>query len=306
MNFLGVFGRVVVDYMVKVPEFPKPNASIGIISQNRFFGGTGANIARMASCFGVKTSLASFVGEDFPEDFYNVLRDDKIDLADLRIVKGYPTPSCFVFTDGKNQMNFIEQGPMADAARFEVLEHSVESSRIVHIGTGRPNYYKKIVKLCMELDKEVAFDPGQEIHYVYGKKQFKDIMRYSKYLFCNESELVRARKFLDIKRTKQILDYVDVLVLTLGAKGSEIHSVERKILIPPIKPRKFVDSTGAGDAYRAGFYAAVSRGHDLKVCGFAGAAASSLIVETLGAQTDIPSWKRVIARLRPYIQHLKD
>jgi len=306
MNFLGVFGHVVIDYIAKVPKFPKPNASIAISSKNIFFGGTGANIARMASRLGVKTSLASFVGEDFPLDFYKVLKNDGIELNDLRVVKGYPTPMCFVFTDGKNQLNFIEQGPMKDAHKFKVLEHTVKSSELVHIGTGRPKHYEKVVALGKKLGKDMAFDPGQEIHYVYDSKTFRNILRSARYFFCNQGELKKALRFLRLRRTEDILEHVDVLILTRGERGSKIYTKDEKFSIPAIKPRKFVDATGAGDAYRAGFYAALSRNHELDVCGFAGTAASSLVIETLGAQTKLPSWKDIKARLKIHSQHFKD
>jgi sugar/nucleoside kinase (ribokinase family) len=305
MNFLGVFGHVVIDYIIGIPRFPKANASIGIESQERYFGGTAGNLARMASRFGVKTSLASFVGEDFPKDYYGALKEDDVVLDDLHVVKGYSTPTCFVFTDGKNQYNFINQGPMRDMHKFNVLEYSVWSSEVVHIGTGRPEYYKNVANYCDELDKEIAFDPGQEIHYVYNAKKFRDMIELAKYFFCNESELKRARGFLNLKRTKQLLDYVDILIVTKGEKGSEIYAEGTKFNIPAIRPRRFVDSTGAGDAYRAGFYAALSRKFDFRKCGLAGAAASSLVVETLGPQTKIPSWDKIIARLRPRSQYRK-
>jgi ribokinase len=305
MNYLGVFGHVVIDYIIDIPRFPKANASIGIESQERYFGGTAGNMARMASRFGVKTSLASFVGKDFPRDYYNALKEDDVVLDDLRVVKGYNTPTCFVFTDGKNQYNFINQGPMKDIQKFEVLEYSVWSAEVVHIGTGKPDYYKKVIKYCEELGKDVAFDPGQEIHYVYNSKKFKDVLEHAKYFFCNETELKKARDLLGLRRTKQLLDYVDVLIVTKGGKGSEIHAEGAKYDIPAFKPKRFTDSTGAGDAYRAGFYAALSRNLDLKRCGLAGAAASSLVVETLGAQTKIPSWDEIIARLKSRSQYRK-
>ncbi|MCK5547486.1 MAG: carbohydrate kinase family protein [Thermoplasmata archaeon] len=302
MNFLGVFGHVVMDYIISVPEFPKPNASIGISSSSRFFGGTGANLARMASRLGVKTSLASYVGENFPRDFYEALKEDGVDLEDLAVVRGYSTPMCYVFTDGKNQLNFINQGPMKDAHRFGLQEHTVESSRIIHIGTGRPKYYEKVVALGKELDREIAFDPGQEIHYVYSSNTFKKILKSTKYFFCNETELKKAMRFLNLKRKKDILKHAEVLILTKGDKGSEIHTKGEKFSIPVIKPKRFVDSTGAGDAYRAGFYAALSRDCELNVCGLAGGVAASMVVGTMGAQTKIPLWRDIKRRLNKISQ----
>jgi sugar/nucleoside kinase (ribokinase family) len=302
MNYLGVFGHVVIDNIVRVPELPRLNASIGIDSRQRFFGGTGANLARMASSLGVTTSLASFVGEDFPRDYFDALKSDGIDLEDLRVIEGYSTPTCYVFTDGKNQLNFIDQGPMKVAPKFDVLKHTVKSSEIIHIGTGRPEYYKKVVDFADGLKREISFDPGQEIHYVYDSKSLRSLLNSAKYFFVNSAELKTALKLLKLKRTKDILDRVEVLIQTKGDKGSKIHTQDETFTIPAIKPKRFVDATGAGDAFRAGFYAALSRNYDLERCGYAGAIASSLVIGTLGAQTKLPKWNNIKTRIKRYSQ----
>jgi sugar/nucleoside kinase (ribokinase family) len=304
MNFLGVFGHVVLDYVISVPRFPEPNASIAVKSQKVYFGGTGANLARMAARMGVKTSLASFVGEDFPRDYYDALKREGVELEDLQVMKGYSTPVCYVFSDGKNQMNFIDQGPMSDSHEFDLLKRTIRFSSLVHVGTGNPEYYERVVAYANKLKKDVAFDPAQEIHYVYNSKQFKNIIRSAKYFFCNEVELRKAFKFLNSRKIDKVLDYVDVLILTRGEKGSRIYTKDEGLTIPAVKPKKFVDATGAGDAYRAGFYAALSRGYDLNVCGHAGAIASSLVVESLGAQTKIPNWDDIKGKLKTYVQSL--
>ncbi len=73
MNFLGVYGHANIDIIIKLKKFPKPESSIEIIELKRYFGGTGANIARIAASLGVKTALATYIGEDFPNDFYSLL-----------------------------------------------------------------------------------------------------------------------------------------------------------------------------------------------------------------------------------------
>ena len=306
MSFLAAFGHVVVDRIMRVERFPAPNSSIAIRSQRTAFGGTAGNLARMASRLGVGTALASFVGDDFPKKYYAALKEDGVDLEDLRVVKGRITPVCYVFTDGKNQLNFIDQGAMKDAEMFDVLEHAVRSSKVVHIGTGSPGYYGKVVALCRKLGRDVAFDPGQEIHYMYDPESLRVMLEASKYMFCNEGELQRALAFLDLEGPKDLLDFVDVLVVTRGEKGSEIYASRSTINVPAVKPGKFVDATGAGDAYRAGFYAGLSRCLGLEECGMAGAAASSIVVESLGAQTDLPSWKDVGDRLKAHSQQRRE
>jgi len=296
-NFLGVFGHVILDYIANLESLPEPNTSVQIIDRQRFFGGTGGNIARIAARLGVPTALASFVGEDFPPEYRDALAADGVDLTDLCVVPGTSTPTAWIFTDRQgNQVAIVDQGPMKSAAKYEVLSHTVETSEIIHLGTGRPEYYAKIAAMAARLGKRVAFDPSQEIHYVYTPATFRSLLRRAEIFFGNQAEMKRALGFVNRKRPADLLEWTDIVVMTRGDKGSTILSSEGKVDIPAISSRRVVDVTGAGDAYRAGFYAGLSRGLDLRHCGLLGSAVSGFVIERRGTQTNIPTWDQAVAR----------
>ncbi|OGS51501.1 MAG: hypothetical protein A3K65_05000 [Euryarchaeota archaeon RBG_16_68_12] len=296
-GFLGVFGHVNLDYIVSLERLPEPNTSIQILDRQRFLGGTGGNIARIAAHLGVRTSLASFVGEDFPPEYREALASDGVDLADLRTIPGHGTPTAWIFGDRRgNQMAIVDQGPMKVAARLEILRHTVESSELVHIGTGRPEYYAKVMALAARLGKRISFDPSQEIHYVYDAATFRRLLPRAELFFGNEPEMKRALAFTRRRRPADLLEFVRVVVLTRGAKGSTVFSGEGKEEVPAIRSRRVVDVTGAGDAYRAGFYAGLARGLDLRRCGLLGSSVASFVIERRGTQTNIPTWSQAVAR----------
>jgi len=298
MNFLSVFGHANLDYIITLPRFPEPNTSIELVDNKKYFGGPGANIARIASTLGVKTALATFVGENFPDDYYSALKNSGLDLKDFRKVKGYNTPTCWLISAKQKQIGIMDQGPMRDMWKFRVFEHAVRGSRNIHITTGRPEYYKKIVDLAYKLGKSIGFDPAQEIHYVYSPETFKYMLKKSKYFFASESECKTALKYLKMKKPEEVLNFVDVFVLTKGKKGSMIYTKNEKIKIPLVKAEKVVDITGAGDGYRAGFYAGLSRNYELEKCGMIASTVASFVVESYGTQTKIPRWDDVLGRLR--------
>jgi sugar/nucleoside kinase (ribokinase family) len=300
-NFLGAFGHVVLDHIVYVPRLPEPGLTVPVEGLRIHFGGTAGNVARAASRLGVPTALASFVGEDFPEEYGAALRSDGVDLTDLEKVHGYTTPRAWIFNDPKgDQAVIIDQGPMKDAPKFPVKEHTVRSSRLIHIGTGRPEYYRSVVVLAKELGRTVAFDPSQEIHYVYKPTSFKALASQADFFFANEMEMEKAMKLTGAGEPDDLLQLTPTVVVTHGTRGSTIHTKGGKIRIPCVKASKVVDPTGAGDAYRAGFYAGLHRGYDLGRCGLVGAAVASFAVETLGPQEGLPSWSQVEARLKDY------
>ena len=298
-NFLGVFGHVNLDYLMEVEALPKANTSVQVSNVKRFFGGTGSNIAMMASSMGVKTALASFVGKDFPEDFKNALFRAGVDTYDLAEIDGYMTPTCRIITDKKgDQICIMDQGPMGEMDDFPVAMHALESSEIIHIGTGRPAYYKKVMKAAKKLGKRIHFDPAQELRYLYTPQAFTELLDLSDALFVNQHELKIAMKYLGLKDKLKLLDKVSLLVVTRGKDGSEIITPSGTTSIPAIKPKKILDPTGAGDAYRAGFYAGLSRGMDLESCGMLGSSASSFAIEVRGPVGKLPTWGEVMGRAK--------
>lgn len=300
--YLGVFGHVVLDTIVRVPKLPEPNTSIQILDRRRYFGGTGGNLARAAGRLGIRVSLASFVGPEFPSDYWAALAADGVDLTDLRAVRGASTPAAWIFSDPKgNQVALVDQGPMEDTAHRPVLRHSVRDVELVHIGTGRPEYYAKVAALAEDLDRPIAFDPSQEIHYVYTPRTFRPLLARATYFFGNEAEIARAKQFVRATDTRDLLRYVEVVVATRGPKGSTILTRDGSIAVPRVRPSRVVDVTGAGDAYRAGFYVGLARGYDLRRAGVLGSAVASFVLEARGTQTNLPTWNQAETRARRFV-----
>lgn len=298
-NFLGVFGHVILDYIVTLRRLPAPNTSIEIVDRQRYFGGTAGNLASASARLGVKTSLAAFVGDDFPADYRQTLARAGVDLKDLRTVSGASTPTAWVFSDrAGNQMAIVDQGPMKTASRRPLLIHSIRDAEIVHLGTGRPEYYLRVAERAAELDRVVAFDPSQEIHYLYRATTFRRLLKRATYFFGNEAEIARARRLARVTSTEGLLGFVAVVIATLGSRGSVVITHEGRQRVPRVRPRRVIDVTGAGDAYRAGFYAGLARQYDVWRCALLGSAVASFVVETKGTQTRLPTWSQALQRAR--------
>jgi len=298
-NFLGVYGHVNLDYIIDVRRLPEPNTSIQIERERTYFGGTGANVARRSSCMGVKTALASFVGEDFPVDYAEALRKSGVDISEVRQVKGHMTPKVWIFSDGEgNQMAVVDQGPMRHTVGLPVMLKTALSSEWVHFCTGSPEYYVKVARRATAAGKKISLDPAQEIHYVYTPRTLGQMMRRVNLFFGNEKEVAKAARMLRLKNKRGLLRYVDAVIETRGRKGASVHEMDGTTDVPAIKPRRIVDVTGAGDAFRAGFYAGLSRGMDYRQSAVIGSASASFALEAKGTQTVLPTYGQVLKRAR--------
>ena len=85
----------------------------------------------------------------------------------------------------------------------------------------------------------------------------------------------------------ELLKHVPIVITTLGAQGSIITNTSGSIEISPCSPNSVEDPTGAGDAYRAGFFTAYTQGNDLKTCGQVGSVASAYAIEHYGTQNHV-------------------
>ncbi|UCC93676.1 MAG: carbohydrate kinase family protein [Thermoplasmata archaeon] len=298
-NLVAVFGHTNVDHITLVPAFPPMNQSIQIDGFQHLWGGTAANVAVVAARLGTPTALASFVGKGFPHDFMAHLLDSGLDLTDLTFMEDYPTPECFIFSDGdENQLAFVIQGPMEVAQDFDLQTHSIESADVVHLATGNPAYHMRVAEEAKRQGKKVCFDPGQELHYKWDGETFSRMMELSDMLFLNHAELQRALKYTHMTKPRDLLNFIDTLVLTRGREGSTMRTVDDRIDVPMVPATRVEDTTGAGDAFRGGYYAGVNRGMSPEDCLFMGAAVASFVVERQGPQTNIPTfdqaWERAL------------
>lgn len=295
LTFLAVFGHVNIDVKVQLGRLPSPGKSAEVLSRGQVLGGTAANISMNAATLGIPTALATYVGRDFPKQYVQMLRASGVDLKDLKFVKDGDSPVCFVLTDkDQNQMYFIDQGVQRDLESRPLLERAVRRSKCIHISTGRPGYYIRIAKLAKELGKRVYMDPGQEIHFLYDRKNIRGLIEHCDGFFGNTLEAVVAVKLLGGKKVSDLLNYVDVAIITDGKKGSKVYTKEKVHTIPVIKKADIADPTGAGDAYRAGFYSGLMRGLGYQECGLLGSAAASVVVRNRGNMKAL-SWKTVNA-----------
>ena len=296
-NFLGVYGHTAIDVIYNSDQFPQPNNCVELKGRVEHFGGTGANIARVAASLDVKTALASHVGDDFPKDFMDALRDSGVDTTDVVKVRRQRTPFIIMISDKEhNQIGFVDQAAMLEQDRLPIRTHTVDSSKFVHIGTGRPSYALKVAKRAKRKKKTISFDPAQELSYVYTPATFKSVLEECDILFANSAEVELAKSYLNLKEDEELLSYVDMLVNTRGGEGSRIVTHDDDILVGKIQADKVVDTTGAGDGFRAGFYAGLSRSLPLEECAWVGAATASFIVESEGAQSKLPIWEMVQRR----------
>jgi adenosine kinase len=126
------------------------------------------------------------------------------------------------------------------------------------------------------------FDPGQGLPMFTGE-ELRAFVEQAAYVAVNdyEAELLIDRTGMTLK---QIAARVDGLIVTRGAKGSEIYAGKKVHHIPCAKAESLADPTGCGDAYRGGLLYGLSKGCDWETSGRIASLMGAIKIERLGPQ----------------------
>jgi len=122
------------------------------------------------------------------------------------------------------------------------------------------------------------------------------VEKYVDIVFANEEE---AKAFTG----KEVEDALHIIakstsvgVVKTGIKGSIAKSGDTVYVIEPVKANS-IDTTGAGDAYAAGFLYGIINGLTYQQAGNIGSLLASATIETLGARIKDEKWEEITEKV---------
>jgi adenosine kinase len=276
------------------------NVYFGIKEYKTEFGGTAGNISYNAALLQDNVTLCGSVGNDF-ENYENHLRNNGISAKTLTKHENDITAHFWIMTDeSNNQITCGKSGAMKFRPNLPTNAYRL---KLWHIAPDSTMTIAYVVKEAVENGIDYFLDPGQalplllegQVESIYP---FKEMVENAKGLFVNEYE----SKLLQDKFKKPLESFLNskksFIVETLGSKGLNVYTQDGKIFIPVAKAEKIVDPTGCGDALRAGFLYAYSRGLSLKKCAELGSIMGSFAIENSGGQNHKPTKEEISKRLR--------
>ncbi|MAF25607.1 carbohydrate kinase family protein [bacterium] len=212
------------------------------------YGGTAGNIAYNLALLGLRPTVLAAAGQD-SKDYIFWLRKHKVDVGSVKIARG-KTASANIVTDrDHNQITGFYPGALFQSTGVPA-NSILKKSKLAIISPGNIGDMVKYAAAYRKAKLSYIIDPGQVTGFL-SPGQLRQVISGAKVLIGNDYEMT-----LISKRTgwslSQLLKKSDIVVTTLGAKGSIIQEGSKKIKVSAVKPKKMVDPTGAGDAYRAG------------------------------------------------------
>lgn len=292
MDFV-IAGSVAFDYLMRFPGrfrdhiLPDQLGSLSVSfladSMRRERGGVAANVAYTMKLLGGDPIILATVGTDFT-DYRIWLEEQGLRTDQIVEIANELTATFFVSTDlDQNQIANFYTGAMGYAGDYSLQSRKLENAGIVLISPNAPDAMLNFAEECKALDIPFAFDPSQQLARLDGDDLLMSIPGAA-YLLGNEYELAMILNKTDWTKQK-LIDQVGALVVTLGSKGSVLYVNGAEINIPAATPKSIDDPTGAGDAYRGGFFAARTAELPWEVCGRVGSLCSAYALENVGTTT---------------------
>ena len=286
-NFVNA---VSIDY-----EKKEYQSTITASSRIQYFGGTAGNIAYNLGLLNISpVSLLGSVGKDFESLGYknHITKFNNIDL-NVDIQTDLFTAACYIVNDKEsNQMIIFHGGALDDGKNIDLRKKIKDPEQYAYAinSTQGIEAMKNFADQLSDLRIPMIFDPGQ-ISPLFSKKMLENILTKSEILIGNTYEINQVMSKTGMSE-QDLLEHVSTIVKTKGSEGSEfitktpsgkLESIE--ILIS--NPNKVIDTTGAGDGYRAGFLSGLILNMSLQDSCRLGSTVGSFVVETSGAQTQV-------------------
>ncbi len=285
------FGALNLDKIYRVDKIPKEDEEGFVIDLKLSPGGSAANTIVGLSRLGIETAYIGKVGSD--EEGKILLGDfvrENVN-TDLVIKAEGRSGTAMIFVDeAGNRAILVDPGVNDTISYNEIDVDAAKKYRLIHLtsficknGLDSLNSQKKIVE---EFD-EVSFDPGMP-YAERGLQDMEKILRRTTIFLPNRQELEMLFSTSYKEAAEQCIGMgVEIVAVKLGSEGCWIKKADREFVVKPLSV-KVVDTTGAGDAFNAGFLYGYLNGKDVEECGKLGNFVAGKCIEKVGAREGLP------------------
>ena len=254
MNKLLIVGTVAFD-AIETP-FGKTD---------KILGGAATYIGLSASHFNVKSGIVSVVGEDFPQEYLDLLTARNIDISGIEVVKGGKT----FFWSGKyhNDLNsrdtlITELNVLADFN--PVVPQDFKDAEVVMLGNLHPIVQSGVLNQMTSTPKLVVLDT-MNFWMDCALPELLDVIKRVDVITINDEEarqlsgeysLVKAAAKIHTMGPKYV-------VIKKGEHGALLFHNKEVFFAPALPLEEVFDPTGAGDTFAGGFSGYIAQSENI-------------------------------------------
>ncbi len=255
-------------------------------------GGSAGNTMAAFASFGGK---GGYIGKVADDQLGRVFRHDMqaigVDFRTSPLENAEPTAQCLILVtpDAHRTMNTY-LGACVQLTPADVDEELIANSAVTYLEGylfDKPEAKKaffRAAELVRQHGRKLSLTLSDSFCVNRYRSEFLELIEnHIDILFANEAEIMALFEVTNLQEAAdRIAAICDLTAITLGEKGSLIVRDNQRIEIPAVTPTQLVDTTGAGDAYAAGFLFGLTEGKSLEDCGHLASLAASEVISHMG------------------------
>ncbi|HID06135.1 MAG TPA: sugar kinase [Armatimonadetes bacterium] len=286
-----IAGLMIADILVKpFRELPSEGDVVEVESIEMHPGGDGLNTALAMAALGHRVKMVGCIGDDkFGELILDALTLYGVDASQVRKLTNVRTSACIALVTETGDRCFLFQPGADQLLTASMVMPALESNaKVFHIGSlfglsaltdEAGSLFARARELGMATTFDVTWDrQGRWLNAI------RDALAHTSVVMPSELE---ARMLTNCNEPMQMARELlsmgpDAVVLKLGERGC-LWMNKCDCGIVPARRIDVIDSTGAGDAFVAGFLSAMLDGLPIQKCCERGVAVASLCIAGIGA-----------------------
>ena len=303
---VDVLAHVDEDFLVKIGA---PRGSMTLIDEDRaheiyammgpateMSGGSVANsIAGFANLGGSAAYIGRVKADQLGEIFVHDMQSLGVDIRLQPAQEGSPTARCHVLIDQDGQRTMQTYlGACTELSVADVTSDTVDSPGVIliegyvwDIAEG-PALAAEAIRIARTNGSEVALSLSDSYCVQRHRDAFHEVVKDGVDIVLADedeiNELLQTDNFDDT--TKRLSEYDNLFAMTRSEKGSVIMHGDQNVVQPATPVEEIVDTTGAGDAYTAGFLFGYTQKKPLEECAKLGTFCATQVIQQVGARIE--------------------
>jgi|UniRef100_A0A7V3PUH3 ribokinase len=288
-----VVGSFMTDLVFKVQRFPKPGESMPGEEFGLFLGGKGFNQAICLHRLGAEVVMVGRLGKDYFGDlFLRKMAEEGMTTEFVRQDESAGTGVACPIVDrsGENAIIGVARANLRiDLEQVEAAREELESADVLMLQFEVPHQVSfRAAAIAKKVGALVILDPAP-VHNVQA-----EIDESVDYIVPNEIEAQALARGLKVEdwAAREVRAGRSGVVISIGDKGALVFDQAGQRHFPPFKIKP-VDTTGAGDAFRAGLAISLAEGKGIDAAVRFANAVGALACLVNGAEPSMPHREQV-------------
>ena len=258
-------GAALVDMVAQVQRHPLEDDEVFVSDLKLLSGGAAANTAYACAKLKLKTAFIGKLGtnDEFGNKILNDFREVSLDTSLIKYSKDQGTGSTYVALNPKGDRRiYAHSGAANYLSEEDILPEEIRRAKTIFLSSLKNIApFIKAADIGRENNIPVILNPGMLI-IEQGFTNITKLLEKIDILIISQREYLTLLDIPgdtlteeNIKDTsnKIFMLGIKVLIVTMGNKGAFLTNNIDSELIPAAKIEKVIDTTGAGDAFSAGF-----------------------------------------------------